>query len=451
MPNFFAYTLLLLWPVISLQFFRKLNLVQAVFWTIVGGHMFLPVRTVFDLPLIPPLNKESIASICALIGCVYVKKIKNALLPEYGIERALVLILLLLPIFTVITNSEPVYNGETWIQGLTFRDAISYAIAQYIALIPFILGVRLIKSKKDMVLILKLFVVAGLVYSVLILIELRMSPQLNRWIYGFTPPGWIQNIRMGGFRPLVFMGHGLWVAFFMLISFISMVSLWKAKIEVKRISLLLAIIYLSIILWFCKTWGAYILASLFFILISFMPIYIVKRAIQIMTLSILIYPILSITRIFPHQEIVDYVFAMNPERADSLAFRFKHESLLLEHAQNKIYFGWGSWGRNRLYDSVTDGYWIIVLGIKGAIGFASIFGLMALTIYRGLKASSLMSTPNKQRFHLSLVLIVTLVMTDQLPNASISPYLWFIVGSILGLTNTILQENKKIQIPAVSG
>ena len=46
------------------------------------------------------------------------------------------------------------------------------------------------------------------------LVEVRLSPQINTWIYGFFQHDFIQMMRYGGFRPIVFLPHGLWVAFF---------------------------------------------------------------------------------------------------------------------------------------------------------------------------------------------------------------------------------------------
>src|SRR5204863_66271 len=60
------------------------------------------------------------------------------------------------------------------------------------------------------------FAVGGLIYSVLILWEVRMSPQLHATVYGASPrqADFAQAIRWGGYRPIVFMPHGLAVALF---------------------------------------------------------------------------------------------------------------------------------------------------------------------------------------------------------------------------------------------
>ena len=58
-------------------------------------------------------------------------------------------------------------------------------------------------------------VAAGLVYVPFCLFEVKQSPQLHVIVYGYMPHDFGQQVRFGGYRPMVFLGHGLLVAFFM--------------------------------------------------------------------------------------------------------------------------------------------------------------------------------------------------------------------------------------------
>ena len=57
------------------------------------------------------------------------------------------------------------------------------------------------------------------------LFEVRFSPQLNIWIYGFFQHDFQQMIRGGSFRPIVFLPHGLWVALFFLSTLVAAAAL----------------------------------------------------------------------------------------------------------------------------------------------------------------------------------------------------------------------------------
>lgn len=59
--------------------------------------------------------------------------------------------------------------------------------------------------------LLKVLALACLAYSLLALWEVRMSPRLNREIYGFFGHSWSQHVRYGGYRPILFLNHGIWV------------------------------------------------------------------------------------------------------------------------------------------------------------------------------------------------------------------------------------------------
>ena len=440
MPNTFAFIALISWPFISLLFFyRHMPIVQATFWTIVGGFLFLPVRTAMDFPLIPPLDKESIPVITALIGCRYIKKVKITLLPKVGVERWLVLILLITPFITTLNNQET-YN---FIPGLTLHDTLSAVIGQYLFILPFIIGMQLVKTYEDQLLLFKLLVIAGLIYSVPILFEVRMSPQLHTWIYGFFPHTFAQQIRFGGFRPVVFLGHGLIVAMYLAITLGAATILMKEKIRIRKVSPWLVIGYFFTVLFLSKTVGAFLLGSLLFFANAWLPITIVKRLSLFLIFIVLLYPMLSIVDMFPHQMLVQMANDFDTDRGGSLAFRFYHENLLLEHAQQKLFFGWGGWGRNMLEESVTDGYWIILLGQYGLFGFVSLFGLAFLSVLRAIKSSRLLANKNERQLLLGHALIVSVIMADQLPNASMAAWLLLIIGGLLGRANSVIKIKPK--------
>jgi hypothetical protein len=57
--------------------------------------------------------------------------------------------------------------------------------------------------------------------------------------------------------------------------------------------------------------------------------------------------------------------------------RVVNENILVVKALEQPVFGWGGWGRNRVYDeegkdiSILDGFWIITLGCNGWFGLGS--------------------------------------------------------------------------------
>jgi len=432
MPNSIAYLALIIWPIVALMLFKKKELLPATFWTIVGGYLLLPVGVEIDFPLIPSINKETIPTIMAFLGCKYISKEDIKGLPPKGIERNLILIFFIGAIGTVFTNSDSVIIGNNYLPGLGIRDLFSVLVGKYLLLLPFIMGMQLIKTKDDQIELFKLVVFAGLLYSLLILFEIRMSPQLHKWVYGFFPHTWGQQVRYGGFRPVVFLGHGLWVSMYIVVVIGAAVTLSKLDIRLSKPPNGAVIAFLILILILSKGFGSIILGVILLFsiwLLSPRMIYLVSIAIA--TLSIT-YPFLCLTDTFPHQLVIQNIDSISPAQAGSLQFRFDHEIALLERATDRFLFGWGAWGRNRLEDSVVDGYWIGLIGSYGIVGFISIFGLMFVAIWQsGNRVKSL--SDNKDKVLLaSLTLIVSLIMIDQVPNHSENPFFWLLTGSLIG-------------------
>ncbi len=443
MPNSFAYLALLSWPVVSLIFYKMFRPLVATVLTILGGYLVLPVNVSIDFPLIPPLDKGSISSLFALLACKYSSREKISLIPESGFERWLVVILLISPIITVVNNQEPVFNQSVLVQGLTFHDAISAVIKQYILLIPFILGIALVKSYDDQVVFFKLIVVAGLIYALPILLEIRLSPRLHVWIYGFFPNSFAQSVRYGGFRAVVFLGHGLLVSMFIAIALGAAVTLWRQRIKFYNFSYFILVVLFVILLILNKTLSGFLLGVFLMIVISWMPVYAISRLALFLITMVIIYPILSILELFPHEQFTQLIADIDKGRADSLSFRFFHEGILLDYVKEKFLFGWGGWGRYRLAKSITDGYWIITFGKYGIIGFSAIFGLAALSIWRSAKSLPFVSTMNEQLFLSTHALIVAIIMVDQIPNASLASgfWMWFFIGTLLGRANAIIRND----------
>jgi type IV secretory pathway VirB3-like protein len=55
-----------------------------------------------------------------------------------------------------------------------------------------------------------------------------MSPQLHTWLYGIHQHDWMQALRSGGYRPTVFMQHGLMVGLWMGAASIVGLALWSS-------------------------------------------------------------------------------------------------------------------------------------------------------------------------------------------------------------------------------
>jgi len=431
MPNYFAYIILFSWPLISVLLFKRYKCSEAVVMNVVVGFLVMPVGVSVDLPFIPPLDKESIIAITTFLGAKATYQGKLSLLPTNSVARILLILLLAIPLINVITNTEPTFNGQKWIQSLSFYDGISAVLDRYISLLPFIVGIQTLKTDDEKLFLFKTIVLGAIFYSALILFEIRMSPQLHNWIYGFFPHSFAQQVRFGGFRAVVFLGHGLTVSMFLFISIASALILSVRNEIIIGFKASYIVLYLLLVLFMSKSVAPIIYSVLFIVIIKFL---FSRTALITNTLMALVitYPLMSIFNIFPHDYLVEVAGMLSPDRAQSLSFRFFNEAILLEHALEKPLLGWGGWGRNLFYNSTIDGTWIIVIGVAGLLGFIGFYGLPLVSVLKASKAFKLCSTKASQTLIAAHGLLVAFIMLDQLPNSSMKGYIWLLIGSLLG-------------------
>jgi hypothetical protein len=449
MPNVLAYLMLLAWPVIALALYQRLSPGRALIWAILGAYMLLPPLAKFDLPAVPDFDKFSIANLCALAFTLFVLRARVEVLPRNWVGRGLVVLFVLTPFATSITNPDPIPIVSGDVPALRMYDSVAYISSQLIALIPFFLARRFLGSPEGMRLLVGALVAAGLVYSVPMILESRLSPQINVWVYGFFQHDFSQSMRGGGFRPMVFMPHGLWVAFFALMAAVSALVVLRQSTADDRHWRLLVWLYLMAVLVLCRSAGPMVYALGLTPLILLAP-----RRIQILVaaaLAVLVitYPLLRGAHLIPVYDIVDLAARISPERADSLRFRTDNEEALLARALEKPWFGWGGYGRNLILDpfdgrilTIPDGGWIIVLGAYGWSGYIAQFGLLVLPLILLGREAILGRSAAFSPWGAGIALIYAANLVDLLPNNTLIPMTWLMAGALLGWAEVLAADRR---------
>jgi len=452
-PNYFAYAALLLWPLVSIYLFATRPLGQALLWTILGGYLLLPVGTEIKFPGVPAFDKSSIPALVALLGCLVVGRRPSNPSRGFGAAEVLFAALLVGPFITSEFNSDALQVGGTYgslvLPGVGHYEALSASVAQLIVLLPFILGRRYLRSFEDSHTILRALTLAGLAYTLPMLLEVRLSPQLHVWIYGYFPHSFEQQMRDGGFRPVVFLGHGLRVAFFAMTAILASVALWRCRERVLPAAPALVTGWLGATLLLCKTLGSFVYAAALAPVIMFMKPRSQVRVAAVLVSLALFYPLLRVTDLFPTERLLDTAGFVDAKREASLKIRFDQEKMLLDRALERPWFGWGRFGRGRIYDdtgkdvTLSDGHWVITMGTFGLFGFLAEFGLLALTVYRALGAMRYAGSVREHFFLAALSLIVAIGLVDLLPNATINPTSWLFAGALLGRAEMVRVARSK--------
>jgi len=450
MPNSLAYLMLMIWPVVSLIMFHRFSLERAIIWTILGGYLVLPQMAEFDLPLVPDMTKVSIPNICAFVLCVFYLKKRVALWPDGTSMRVLTVLFVLGVVPTVFTNgdaivfkllgeTEPIVFSNAALPGLGMRDLLSVLINQIIVVLPFFLARQYLSSATGLRELLFALVVGGTVYTIPALIEIRLSPQINVWTYGFFQHSFEQTMRNGGFRPIVFLPHSLWIAFFFMTAAMSAVALSRGAPGPDRTKFLALAFYLMVVLVLCKSLASLVYGlSLGAVLLLLNAKTQIRIALIFVVIAI-VYPILRDHGLIPIDAILAKAEAFNAERAQSLGYRFDNEERLLERAHEKRLFGWGGWGRNLVHDlqtgqilSIPDGEWIIVFGTFGWVGYVAEMGLLGGPL--AILSGQMRQWKRRQipPYVAAVAMLLAITMIDMLLNAILTPYTWMMAGAVLG-------------------
>ena len=438
MPNAFAYLVFFSWPIVVLWLLIRYPTKKAIFISIVLTTLLLPSAFSADVPLLPPLDKDNITGLSLILFLFLMRKKFRIFQP--GLSTILFIGYFIVIAITVELNAIPIIIiGSKYLPGLTYHDIFSTIIRLIIYTMPFFLGRYFSTSLKDTEIFFKIMVVMALIYTLPMLFELKMSPQLHNIFYGYQPSQFVQEIREDGYRPMVFVGHGLGLAFWMSTCILAAVALLKNKIRSTILSPVVVVCYLFVVLIFCKTWSAaaYAVLGMFFIL-KLRPSTQVKWSFIIAAIVIL-YPIAKVNEVIPEKEIISTISQYNPARAQSLEFRFQNENEMLTHVLEKPFFGWGSWGRNRIYSkwdgrdlSVTDGRWIAELGTNGWMGFLFYYAILLTPLYYALKTFKYIKEPKDQVFFATLAVTLMICIIDSIPNTGMGPMHFFLAGILLG-------------------
>lgn len=448
MGNGLASFALFAWPLVVIVLFNKLAIPRALTVSVVAGYLLLPLEPRYDLPLLPPYDKNTAVLLPALLMAIMMSRRpemhggppvlsgRPGWLPQSKLLRVCFFAILAGALLTVLTNGDALTFPRRTLPGLRPYDAGSTILSSLIALLPFVLARKYLARPEDVAMLLTVLAVAALAYSLPTLWEVRMSPRLNAQVYGFFPHDWRQHLRAGGYRPVVFLEHGLRLGLFLAIGMIALAIVTRLGREARRSLGIAGLLWLLATLVLSKNLTAFLIVCLL------LPVALATRArtqllvAAVLAGTVLIYPMMRATGLVPVQTVTSAIASFaDSDRLGSLTYRLANEDILLEKANDRALFGWGGWGRARVYDeqgrdiSTTDGTWIIQFGENGWVGYLARFGLLTFPILllafrRDDEPVSLATS--------GLAVVLAANLLDLLPNSGLTPLTWLMAGALAG-------------------
>lgn len=430
----------------------KEHATRTVFYIFFVGVMFLPELVAFDAPLVPPLSKYEFSGLMGLAAAYLVHKdrVLNSK-PFRGVDLFFV-VLLLGNIGTVLSNQDTLSFGvyfwdragnlvaePTILSAHTAKDIIVVTVrATLSTYIPFLIGRVVFRTADDGRALMRGIVILALIYAPGCMLEARIAPQIHIWVYGYASTGFRGVVRGDGFKPVMFQNSGLAVATFLFCATGCAAMLAKRKENIFGLPALAAVGILLVTLALSHN-----VAALLYALIA-VPVILISRgklaitAAVVLALLVLLYPPIRAWEVFDVYAFIDWLMEISPERADSLYVRFYNEDILYERASERLTFGWGGFGRSRVYDDrgndicLTDGEWIIRIGSRGVVGFIASFGVILAPIFMAWRYAHKISK-ERRAYVDALAIVCAMFAVDLLPNSLFTKLPYFFGGALLGL------------------
>lgn len=418
------------WPVALLALFLVLPSRRATIVAFVSAWLFLPVAE-YTIVGLPDWNKMSATSISIFVATLVFDPARVLQLRPRWIDAAMIL-LCVCPFFSSITNDLGVYDGLSSV----FRQTVRWGL-------PYVVGRMYFSDVEGMRELMIGVFIGGLVYAPLCWFEIRFSPQLHRLVYGYHQHGFAQTIRYGGFRPMVFMEHGLMVGMWMVSASLAGIGLWRSKTirTVFGLPVWPAVVALALTALLCKSTGA--IAVLLIGAGALFVIYYVRMNVALPAIALMSvgYILLRASGLWSGEQLVDYAdFIVGEERASSLETRISNENLLGARAREQWLFGWGGWNRSRITDaygrdiSITDSQWIITFGVTGVAGLLGLFGAILLPALALSWRVHPFTWPHAAVIPYALAaLLLALWMIDNTVNAMFNPIYLLMAGGLAGM------------------
>lgn len=458
-PGTLAYLALILWVPVSIGCFFLMRPERAALVAVLGALLFLPEAAQFKFPYLPPLTKENIPYLAVVAGAALRSPGRIFKLPKERWFILLAVVLVVGCIGTVFTNGDALRYGKFKfinISGLTLNDGLFTAADQVLHVaLPFFIGVALFRTSGHLRDMLSAFAIAGLIYVPFALVEIRMSPQFHNWIYGYHQHSFLQTMRWGGYRPMVFMSHGLSLARFFVIASLAALMVAKDRPTLFGIPSRVACAILFVTLVLCKSTGAVAYGAIGLLIVFFGRARMRQGVAVVLAAAVLLYPALRAADVFPVGKFLDAAGMVDTDRQQSLSFRFQNEDALLTKARKRIMFGWGEYNRSAIFDemarpsSVTDGHWIVLFGVMGIFGFVTGFGMLLVPVFLARRRMRRISDRDDRMLVSGLSLLLGLIALDLIPNGLFANYPYLMAGALAGVSRALALARRPVERSAL--
>lgn len=329
-----------------------------------------------------------------------------------------------------------VANPEHFVQG------IGGEVYQLLAWgVPYVLGRLYFSDTPSLRLAAKAFIIAGLLYVPICLVEVFTGPQFYAHIYGYQPFRWTGAPRYFGYRPIGFLETGNQLGIWMATS--ALIAAWlgsrKTVIRIFKIPVTWIAVILFFVTMLCQSMGSIILLlgllPFVFVSMRFLP----KVVALTIICAILLFAGLRLENQISVRSLVEHnraarslsVFLKKIGRG-SFGWRLAVDERNVDLALDKPILGSGNWKwwEDRGGDVRPWGMWMLAFGMYGLVGLSALESLLLIPVARVVWFP--VARSDIEDFNLRHALAAAILMSaiDGLLNSSIILPLVLVIGGM---------------------
>jgi len=445
----------LAWIPLSLVLFRRYPIRVAILVNFLGGWALLPVARFSGDP--SPfwilgnglytgyfLTKASVTGLSALLGVLLFDRqiFRSFRLTFWDLPM---LMWCIVPLLAGIANPESLGVG------------VAGEIYQLLAWgVPWVLGRLYFSDTASLRLAAKAFVIAGLLYVPICLIEVFAGPQIYAHLYGYQPYRWVRTQRYLGYRPLGLLETGTQLGIWMATSALIAVWLWLRR-SVDRI-LGIPTVWTAVILCgatlLCQSGGSIVL------LVALLPFVFVSRryfprvmAILLVT-GILLFAGLRLTNAVSVRALMRRNSTVHSTteflkriHRGSLMLRLEHDERTVDLALEQPILGSGQWDWWRNSGLRPSGLWLLAFGMYGIFGLIGLEAIQLIPVVRVVWFPLARSDIEDLNLRHAFVAVILMTAIDNLLNNAMILPLILVMGGMSTWTAATSAVHVEVQSP----
>jgi hypothetical protein len=428
------------WIPISLIIFWRRPVRQAILIDFIGGWAVLPsanfVPTAARFPYwilgnsLPSdyfFTKASMTALCAVLGVLlFDRRSLHRFRPS--LWDLPMLAWCVVPLLSGIANE------------LGIRSILRTEAYQLLAWgTPYVFGRIYFCNADALKLAARAFVIAGLAYIPICILEIFTGPQLYARLYGYEPYRWIGAPRYLGFRPIGLLEDGNQLGIWMATSALIAIWLWRRKLvaEIAGIPIAWAAMLLLAVTIACQSAGSIVLLLGLLPFLCFNQRSLVRALATMIVLGIVALMGLRLTNLVSLRSIVnhsavarDAAYGLRDIGRGSFAWRLAQDEKNVGTALAKPILGYG---RSNWWKGGTSrpwALWLLAFGMYGAVGLLALEGLQFAPLAIAMWSPSARSDVAGHDLRFALAVVILMSAIDNLLNGSMILPLLLLIGGI---------------------